>query len=178
MEIDGIQDEPMTLEQRAEALGLQRVDLAKFKLKLAKMNLRLNDVGADGNCFFRAVADQLFGYEIFHIRLRREVVEHMRNNKDKYSLFIEDDIDFDKYLNYMGTDGIWGGQLEMSVLAELHNFNVIVYQIDFEDMAQEFHPWDTKDLKTIHLSYHQGRHYNSVRSMSDPGRGPAIDFPI
>ena len=87
MEVDGIQDEPMTLEQRAEALGLQRVDLAKFKLKLAKMNLRLNDVGADGNCFFRAVADQLFGQEDRHWNLRQEVCDHLNECSTRTSKY-------------------------------------------------------------------------------------------
>ena len=45
---------------------------------------------------------------------------------------------------------------------------------------QEFHPWGTKGLKTIHLSYHRGRHYNSVRSKADTGVGPAksIEHPL
>ena len=41
-------------------------------------------------------------------------------------------------------------------------------------MVQEFHSWDTPDLKTIHLTYHRGRHYNSVRRDSDDD-GPAVD---
>lgn len=45
-------------------------------------------------------------------------------------------------------------------------------------MAQEFHDWKTKGLKTIHLTYHRGRHYNSVRSCKDPGWGPAFNHPI
>lgn len=55
---------------------------------------------------------------------------------------------------------------------------MIVHQIDFDDMAQEFHPWDTMGLKTVHLTYHRGRHYNSVRSKKDSGVGAATDFPI
>ena len=45
-------------------------------------------------------------------------------------------------------------------------------------MAQEFHDWKTKGLKIVHLSYHRGRHYNSVRSRKDPGYGPAYKYPI
>ena len=41
-------------------------------------------------------------------------------------------------------------------------------------MVQEFHSWDTPDLKTIHLTYHRGRHYNSVRRDSNDD-GPAVD---
>ena len=38
-------------------LRKQRVDLAKFRIQLSKQGLRIKDVGADGNCFFRAIAD-------------------------------------------------------------------------------------------------------------------------
>ena len=62
----------------------------------------------------------------------------------------------------------------MSILAKLHMFNVIIYQIESEDMLQEFHSWDTPGLKTIHLTYHRGRHYNSVRRDSNDD-GPAVE---
>ena len=44
-------------ETLAEAIRQNAIDLAKFKIALAKKDLRINDVGSDGNCFFRAVAD-------------------------------------------------------------------------------------------------------------------------
>ena len=91
---------------------------------------------------------------------------------------MENDIPIARYIRLMGLSGTWGGQLEMSILANYYKFNVIIHQIDSEDMAQEFHPWDTKGLKILHLAYHRRRHYTSVRSNKDPGRGPATNFPI
>ena len=165
-------------EYLEKAIREQAIDLAKFKIALAKRDLRINGVGSDGNCFFRAVADQLYGQEYHHWNLRQEVCDHLDENKEEYKFYIEDDISIDIYTRVMRRDGIWGGQLEMSVLAKLHKFNVIIHQIDMEDMAQEFHSWDTKGLKVIHLTYHRGRHYNSVRKMTDPGNGPAINHRI
>ena len=43
-------------------------------------------------------------------------------------------------------------------------------------MAQEFHPWGS--VPTLHISYHLGEHYNSVRSAQDPFTGPATDYPV
>lgn len=37
-------------------------------------------------------------------------------------------------------------------------------------------PWGS--VPTIHLSYHLGEHYNSVRLFEDPCTGPAIALPI
>lgn len=106
----------------------------------------------------------------------------MKENKEEYKYFIENDIPIDRYIKLISQDGVWGGQLEMSILAKINKFNVIVHQVDHEDMAQEFHDWNTKGLKVIHVTYHRGRHYNSVRSKKDPGYGPAykhkIDHPL
>ena len=48
---------------------------------------------------------------------------------------MENDMNINKYIRLMAKDCVWGGQLEMSILAQIYNFNVIVHQIDFEDMA-------------------------------------------
>lgn len=90
-------------------LRKQRIDLMKFKTKLAKEQLRLKDVGTDGNCFFRAIADQLYGKEFFHMRLRAEVVDHLRSNKEEYKFFMENDMKVERYIRLMSKDGAWGG---------------------------------------------------------------------
>ena len=171
-------DGTVEYDSLATILKKQRIDLAKFKVKLQRKGLWVKECGGDGNCFFRAMADQLYGFEYKHISLRKEIVEHLQANKEECKLFIENDMSIEKYIRIIGKDGAWGGQLEMSILAQRHKFNVIVHQIDYEDMAQEFFSWNTKGLKTVHLTYHRGRHYNSVRSKSDPGYGPAIKYPI
>ena len=150
------------------------IDLAKFKISITKKGLKIEEVSGDGNCLFRSVGDQIFGEESKHEFLREQVCDHLEVNKEEYKWFIEEDKNIDDYISTMRTAGEWGGQLEMSILAKLHMFNVIIYQIEQEDMVQEFHSWDTPDLKTIHLTYHRGRHYNSVRRDSEDD-GPAVD---
>ena len=135
-------------------------------------------MGPDGNCFFRAVSDQLFGSEADHAQLRRLAVEQLQQNREEYQFYVENDVPIDKYIDAMSQPGSWAGQLEMSILAKYFKFNVIIHRVDSEDMAQEFHPWGTEGLKTLHLAYHRRRHYNSVRTMADPGDGPATDYPI
>lgn len=88
----------------------------------------------------------------------------MRENKDSFRDFIEDDELIDAYLDKMERDGEWGGQLEMTALSLLHRFNVIVHQVGSKPMIQEVHsPLDS--VKCLHLSYHFGNHYNSVRPL-------------
>lgn len=55
----------------------------------------------DGNCFFRAVADQLHGDASRHPEIRRQVVQHMRDNEDLYAPFVEFDEAFETYAERM-----------------------------------------------------------------------------
>jgi len=53
-------------------------------------------------------------------------------------------------------------------------FNYLVHQVDNPSMAFSNYQWGS--VPTIHLSYHQGEHYNSVRLLDDPCSG--IPLPI
>lgn len=75
-----------------------------------------------------------------------------------------EDLEIETYLETMAKDGEWGGQLEMTALSQLLKFNVIVHQIGGESMVQEVHsPLDS--VPCLHVSYHLGNHYNSVRPL-------------
>ena len=52
-------------------------------------------------------------------------------------------MNIDKYIDLMSLSGTWGGQLEMSILAKIYKFNVIMHQVDNEDIVQQFYPWNT-----------------------------------
>ena len=66
----------------------------------------------------------------------------------------------------------------MNALSQIYKFNVIVHQVDNPSMAQEFFSWGS--VPCLHVSYHLGEHYNSVRLATDPclDRRPATEFPI
>ena len=92
-------------------------------------------MGGDGNCLFRALADQLEGNEKKHSNYREDSAKYILANKDMYVPFIEDDETIEEYCSDMSKDGVWGGQLEMNALAHCHKFNVIVHQVDNPSMA-------------------------------------------
>lgn len=70
--------------------------------------------------------------------------------------------------------------MELNALAQVYGFNAIIHQVDDPSMANVFHePIGSKP--TIHLSYHLGEHYNSVRRGDDPvnrGEAPVVAYPI
>lgn len=66
------------------------------------MLLLLLQMAPDGNCFFRAVADQLEGDAGSHHECRQKVVGHMKANADMFAPFVEDDEGFERYITRMG----------------------------------------------------------------------------
>ena len=48
-------------------------DVPKMKIQLERLGLVLKEVEGDGNCLFRALADQLYGSPDRYKRLRQEV---------------------------------------------------------------------------------------------------------
>ena len=45
-------------------------------------------------------------------------------------------------------------------------------------MAQSFFDWNDPEIPTLHVSFHLGCHYNSVRSIEDDLQGSALAFPV
>ena len=80
----------------------------------------------------------------------------------------------------MRKSSTWGGQHEIRALGLQYKVNVIVHQVSGPNVVQTFHePLGSVD--TIHLSYHMGKHYNSVRRIDDPAKKnvvPVVYYPI
>ncbi len=147
-------------------------DKAKFTEKLSQNGLKSVEMSDDGNCLFRAIADQLEGNQILHRKYRQKAVDQMRSNKDEYAAFVEDDQPIDEYLEDIEDGSLWGGQLEIQALSDMFKFNYIVHQVDIPNIVSYKFPLD--ETPTIHLSYHLGKHYNSVRLINDPCKGLPI----
>ncbi len=87
------------------------------------------------------------------------------DKQESFSPFVEGSLE--NYCKNMSKDSVWGGQLEINALAQKYKFNVIVHQVSNPNMILQFHE-PMGSVPTVHLSYHRGRHYNSVRRKDDP----------
>ena len=67
-----------------------------FKIQSAALGLQIIPVGADGNCFFRAIAHQIEGNEEEHSRYREMVVEYIMQHREDFEPFIENNVNFDE----------------------------------------------------------------------------------
>src|SRR5688500_8498758 len=80
----------------------------------------------------------------------------------------------------MRKDGTWAGHLELLAVAHAFNVDVIIHQPDAPRLELR-NPCATLDmpvLREIHISYHNGSHYGSVRSLEDTGNGPALPIQL
>jgi len=160
---------------------------------LARENLCVKEVPADGNCMFRAVEHQLLftqaavsvedssssssssdknqkhNYE----SLRKLAGEYMRTHADEFSAFLGYDADSEDYLTYcnrMACSSDWGGQLELRALSYALERQLWVYDsaAPIMRMGEEFGEAPLK------LTYHRhylalGEHYNTTTTKSVDG---------
>lgn len=146
-------------------------DLIQFRAQLDVLGLRIVRVTADGNCFFRSLAELLEGNEEEHKKYRKMVVEFMRNHRETFEPFIEDGVPFDEYCQTMEEAGTWAGHIELQAASLVTRRNICIHRLSSPRWyIQNF---VDREAKMIHLSYHDGEHYNSVRLKEDLGEGPA-----
>ena len=79
-------------------------------------------IGGDGNCLFRAVADQLEGSESNQKKYRDNCVDYIQSHESEFKPFMEELKDksqdpFKEYCKKMRKDSTWGGQHEIKALA-------------------------------------------------------------
>jgi hypothetical protein len=148
-----------------------------FEKKLLEKGMHIVEVSGDGNCLFRAVSHQLYGTDSYHLELRRQCVQHMKEHKERFFLFCESD--FDKYLATMRIPGTWGSEMEIRALEEITNMFICIYastdtkrvlepmKTNFDDLSM----FDGGVLEFGHpmlLSYHGNNHYNSIFNEKNP----------
>ena len=73
--------------------------------QLGERNLKLVDVRGDENCFFRAIAHQLYGDESKHHKVREEAVQEVIKNSNRYRNFVAGSLD--EYVSNISTDREW-----------------------------------------------------------------------
>lgn len=148
--------------------------------QLSKIGLKIRDVVGDGNCLFRALADQLDGDDSAHKRHRQDVVSYIKEHRSDFEPFIEDDVPFDQHVGNLAEDGTYAGNDAIVAFARLHKLTVIIHQ--FNSPAWEIHGEVVNECSTssgpltsvqLHILYHDHEHYSSVRRINDNSDSPA-----
>ncbi len=143
----------------------------KFIEVLASKGLIVVEIEGDGNCMFRAISHQLFLNEDQHEELRRKCVDHLIENKARFSMFCFDD--FDQHIEHMSQVGVWGDELELRALEEIIDRPIRIFSSDAPDqgtpLSNNFEELELLNgVVPITLSYHGSNHYNSVNDSNNP----------
>uniref|UniRef100_A0AAV1UCS7 OTU domain-containing protein n=1 Tax=Peronospora matthiolae TaxID=2874970 RepID=A0AAV1UCS7_9STRA len=152
--------------------------LELMRKQLNSIGCKLHEVEADGNCLFRALADQIFGDQTQHQQARDEIVEYMEHQREDFEPFMEDEEKFEKYCERMRSDGTWGGNQELYAAARLFQVYVVVHQDQPSARIMVIECDRLKPTRFVHVAYHGEDHYDSVRRITDPVNVIGLPVPI
>ncbi len=165
--------------------SLREIELDALNAKLLSENLVVQEIPSDGNCLYRAVADQLerIGYseaqkKLDFVEMRLRAAKYMKENPSDFIPFLdleegEEDAQFAKYCTKVEqSEGEveWGGQLEIQAMCKAFKLNVHVYDAQAPVLIMEGRSTEDsiKSGEPLKLAYHRhyytlGEHYNSVK---------------
>lgn len=145
----------------------EELDTRALGAVLAQKALRIRLIEADGSCLFRAIADQLHGdQDAHHEAVRARAVRYMREQADAFAPFVAD-APFAEYCARMALPSTWGGNLELQALSMAFKLHIRIHQVGAPcyDIVNAF--GGKVGVTSVHLSYHYGQHYNSVRRVGE-----------
>eukprot|EP00727_Mastigamoeba_balamuthi_P008856 m51a1_g4593 putative otubain-like histone deubiquitinase 1 (353) ;mRNA; r:195745-197148 len=131
----------------------------------------------DGNCMFRAVADEVFGDAELHGMVRDQVVDYIVANRDHYSQYIAGE-DFASYVRRKRLPREHGNHVELQAVAELYGRPVEVYARSADQPMNVFHgAYALSDVAPMRLLYSNGNHYDAVVDPARPAVGVGLGIP-
>lgn len=134
------------LRQRCRFLGLMTMDMLD-----------------DGNCQFRAMAQELYASQEHHGIVRAAVVDYLGRNADKYAAFFEAGT-WEDYLRTMAALRTWGDELTLRAAAEVFNIRIHVISSTETNWYIVYEPEKglQDDARNLFITYVSPIHYNTV----------------
>lgn len=159
---------------KAESSAAARQRLAKV---LETWGAFHRPVRGDGNCQFRALAQQLHGDEGRHSEIRAAAMKEMREYPELYADYVGGN--FDDYLAKMSCDGEWGDHVTLQAICNALQVWVNIFT-DVEDAPHiALRPKEGKaaGCRGLFLSFLTEVHYDSVDLPSEDGSWVMVDQP-
>jgi len=141
--------------------------------QLAPLGLQVREIPGDGNCLFRAVSDQLEGNSRNHLEYRVNTVTYMEHFREDFEPFVEDDVPFDRHAANLRKSGTFAGNDALVALARYLKVSIVIHQAGQPVWQINGCSDESVKPRQIHLSYHNGEHYNSVRRVGDHSNSPS-----
>lgn len=145
------------------------LDHERLSERLSTYGLAELQVEGDGNCQFRALADQLFRNPDYHKHVRKEVVKQLKDFQKFYESYVP--MNYKAYLKDMKRSGEWGDHVTLQAAADRFTAKICLLTSFRNNCLIEIVPKDKTPLKELWLSFWSEVHYNSLYASDDlPGR--------
>ena len=128
-----------------------------------KKKYRIIPIKRDGNCLFRAVADQVYCDPNLHDKVKNFCANYMQEEEKYFSEFITDSMDYTKYISDLRKDGAWGGNYEIIALSQIYKRSIEVYEHSEKPRMFQFPNNQGNNGPSIRLFY-RNNHYASIKS--------------
>ncbi|KAM5584203.1 OVARIAN TUMOR DOMAIN-containing deubiquitinating enzyme 12-like [Rosa sericea] len=147
------------------SLDQATLDHQRLLDRLQLYGLVENKVQGDGNCQFRALADQFYLSPEHHEFVRQQIVNQLKSCPEIYEGYVP--MAYDEYLEKMSRSGEWGDHVTLQAAADLYGVKIFVIT-SFKDTCYiEILPNAERSKRVICLSFWAEVHYNSIYSEGD-----------
>ncbi|KAA8549906.1 hypothetical protein F0562_001590 [Nyssa sinensis] len=114
----------------------------KFEIDIRRTKgLEVKRMLEDGNCLFRAVADQVYGDSEVYDEVRQMCMDYMERERDHFSQFITEG--FTSYCKRKRRDKVYGNNMEIQALSEMYNRPIHIYSYSTEPINIFHRSYDT-----------------------------------
>lgn len=141
-----------------------RVEMERFVGQIKANHWEMREVDPDGNCLFRAIADQIYDDVKRHREVRDDCCDYMVENRSFFAGF---EPEFDAYIAKKRdkTNPSWGDHVDIMAICEMYNLKIHVLEVDNLVSPHLVYGFvdDAVDLPLVRVSRHRQTHYNSVR---------------
>ncbi|XP_073026610.1 OVARIAN TUMOR DOMAIN-containing deubiquitinating enzyme 11-like [Primulina eburnea] len=137
-----------------------RLDHERLADRLTTYGLAEMQIEGDGNCQFRAIADQLLRNPDYHKYVRKEVVKQLKHHKKLYESYVP--MKYKSYVKSMKRLGGWGDHVTLQAAADRFEVKICLVTSFRDTCYIEILPKDKTPTKELWLSFWSEIHYNSL----------------
>lgn len=144
------------------------IDAARVEqdASLASIGLFRFKIPEDGNCLFRAIAQQLGLPQDYHSTLRKECIKWLYENEQ---ILVSNNLLEENEIREYASDGQWAGFGALTAICNLHSVQIILLAgNDVTQSPQMIKPYESCIVnRTLKVSYLYCGHYDALVKTKD-----------
>ncbi|KDP30343.1 hypothetical protein JCGZ_17490 [Jatropha curcas] len=141
------------------------LDHERLSERLTTYGLEELQIEGDGNCQFRALADQLFRSPDYHKHVRKQVIKQLKHFRKLYEGYVP--MKYKSYLKKMKKSGEWGDHVTLQAAADRFGAKICLVTSFRDTCYIEIIPKDNSPTRELWLSFWSEVHYNSLYASGD-----------